>query len=267
MVVSPGRTEPIEKYFETAADLNGRGWTVVAHDWRGQGLSARLLPDPTPGHAIGYRDFLTDYRALLDAFAARLPQPWIGLGHSMGGCLTLLALAEGERRLAAAILSAPMLGLSTGRVPLWAARIMARGQRLAGRGARLAAAAEAEPQSFAANILTHDAERFARNEALLAAAPQLGLGAPTWGWVDFAFDAISRLQRGPAVRRIGVPVTFVLAGEEKLVDNGGARMVAARLPNARLVEIPGAYHELLQETDPVRAAFFAEFDRLAAGLA
>jgi lysophospholipase len=29
------------------------------------------------------------------------------------------------------------------------------------------------------------------------------------------------------------------------------------------VEIPGAYHDLLQETDEVRAAFWREFDALA----
>jgi lysophospholipase len=35
----------------------------------------------------------------------------------MGGCLTMLALATGETRFAAAVLSAPMLGLNTGGKP------------------------------------------------------------------------------------------------------------------------------------------------------
>ena len=43
VVLSGGRTEPIEKYFETIGDFTSRGFVVLAHDWRGQGLSARLI--------------------------------------------------------------------------------------------------------------------------------------------------------------------------------------------------------------------------------
>ncbi|HEX6865860.1 MAG TPA: alpha/beta hydrolase, partial [Caulobacteraceae bacterium] len=112
VVVSPGRTEPIEKYFEVVQELLDRGFAVVAHDRRGQGLSHRPLPDRLKGHAAGFKSYVSDYGRLLDAFEGRLPKPWIALGHSMGGCLTLLALAHGEqRRFKAAILSAPMLGL------------------------------------------------------------------------------------------------------------------------------------------------------------
>src|SRR3989344_9408840 len=116
VVLSGGRTEPIEKYFEVIEDLTGRGFVVLAHDWRGQGLSHRALPDRLKGHAKGYKSFLEDFRRLLNAYEARLPKPWIAVGHSMGGCLTLLAMANGERRFAGACLSAPMLGLQFGKV-------------------------------------------------------------------------------------------------------------------------------------------------------
>jgi lysophospholipase len=35
VVVSPGRSEPIEKYFEVVQDLLDRGFIVLIHDWRG----------------------------------------------------------------------------------------------------------------------------------------------------------------------------------------------------------------------------------------
>ena len=53
IVLSGGRTEPIEKYFEVVEDLTGRGYVVLAHDWRGQGLSHRELQDRLAGHARG----------------------------------------------------------------------------------------------------------------------------------------------------------------------------------------------------------------------
>ena len=101
VILSPGRTEPIEKYFEVVGELLSRGFVVLVHDWRGQGLSVRAFADRMPGHARGWRPFLSDYSRMIAAFEARLPKPWIGVGHSMGGGLTALALAEartGSRR-------------------------------------------------------------------------------------------------------------------------------------------------------------------------
>ncbi len=265
VVVSPGRTEPIEKYFEVVEILAARGFAVLVHDWRGQGLSHRMLADRSLGHATGHGDFLTDYGALIGAFEPRLPKPWIALGHSMGGCLTLLALAKGERRFAGAILSAPMLGLITGATPRPVGRALAAVLTGIGRGgAPIQRGASAVEAAFEANILTHDRARCARNLAQVAACPDLALGGPTWGWLDFAFSAVGALERGAGVTRIGAPLTVVAAGEDKLVDNAGLRRVTARVPNSVFVEIAGAYHEILQETDALQAVFWREFDALAA---
>jgi lysophospholipase len=266
VVVSPGRTEAIEKYYEVAGELAARGFVTLAHDWRGQGLADRLLPDRLLGHATGYQDFLTDYAALLGTFEARLPAPWIALGHSMGGCLTLLALSEGEGRFAGAILSAPMLGVRVGAVPRLAARALASAFTAVGRGGQPVPGPGATSTPFESNIVTHDRARYARTEGLIEACPDLALGLPTWGWLDFAFVATSRLANGPGAARIGIPVTVVAAGDDRLVDNIALKAVTARLPHGRYVEIPGAFHELLQETDEVQAVFWREFDALLAQL-
>jgi len=266
VILSPGRTEPLEKYFETAGRLAERGFTVLVHDWRGQGLSHRALEDRLLGHADGHQDFVIDHHALLDAFGADLPRPWIAVGHSMGGCLTLMALAEGEPRISAALLSAPMLGILTGGVPRPVAWALANVFKAIGRGGSAvfgpAGAGAAAP--FEGNILTHDQNRYARNLALVAAAPDLALGLPTWGWLQFAFAATRRLQTGAGVRRVTIPVAILAAGEDALVDNAALASVAARLPAGRLIEVAGARHELFQETDEIQSVVWAAFDDLAA---
>jgi lysophospholipase len=265
VVLSGGRTEPIEKYFEVAGELSARGFVVLAHDWRGQGLSQRLLPDRLRGHAAGGDDFITDYAALIAAFETRLPKPWLAVGHSMGGCLTALILARGEHRFAGAVLSAPMLALHTAPIPPPATRLLARA--LTAFGGASGSTPGGAPASFQTNILTHDPRRYARNVAQTSAYPDLALGAPTWGWLSFAFDAIAELQKGPGVTRVDVPVTVVAAGADRIIDNAGTRRVTSRFPKGRYVEAPGAYHEVLQETDTIRAVFWREFDALAGAAA
>jgi lysophospholipase len=268
VILSGGRTEPIEKYFEVARELTARGFVVLAHDWRGQGLSARLAADPMKGHARGYRDFLVDYRCLLDAFEDRLPKPWLAVSHSMGGCLTALALAKGERRIEGAVLTAPMFGLHLGGLPPWLAGLLAGGLTRVGLGLGGPGGEHAAPPApFEDNILTHDPARYARNVEQVLQHPELSLGPPTWSWIDFAMSAIADLQRGPDITHVAVPVTVLAAGDDKIADNAGLRLVTSRMPKGRYVEIPGASHEILQETDVLRAPFWTAFDALAGGAA
>lgn len=266
VVVSPGRTEPIEKYFEAARRLTSRGFVVLVHDWRGQGLSQRPLPDPMLGHAQGYAPYLRDFRILLDRFEDRLPRPWIALAHSMGGCLNLLALAKGERRFDAAILSAPMLGILTGSIPRPIARLVAWSLTRLGLGAGPISRPSAAPAAFEDNALTHDRARYERNEGVVAEHPELGLGSPTWAWLDFAFGAIAILAKGPELPRLTTPVTIVGAAEDKIVDTRAAEAVARRLPRGRYLEVAGADHELMQETDAIQEVFWRAFDEVADGL-
>jgi lysophospholipase len=264
VVLSPGRTEPIEKYFEVVGELQARGFWVLAHDWRGQGLSHRMLPDRLKGHAVDRGDFLGDFRRLLDWAEPELPKPWISLGHSMGGALVPMALAAGERRLSGAFLSAPMMGLAAARrLPLPAARLIAGGMVRAGRAeAYVYEGHDAMLGPFDSNILTHDQGRYERYRAQLRACPDLALGGVTWGWLAFAMECAAELARPAAARAADLPLTVVCAGEEHLVLNAPARRYAERARQGRYVEIAGAYHEVLMETDARRALVWREFDAL-----
>ncbi len=265
VVLSPGRTEPIEKYFEVIGDLTGRGFVVLAHDWRGQGLSGRLLPDPMRGHAEGFEGYLDDHRMLLDAYQAQLPKPWISLGHSMGGCLELLVLAKGEKRFDAAFLSAPMLAISTRPWPAWLAMRIVQLSEWLGRGADYALPTyDPTGDRFGFDRLTHDRARYERFKAQLRACPDLAIGALTWGWLDFALKAGAAIAAPGVLEAVDIPVAIVAAAHDHLVLNSADREAARRLPRGSYCELDGAFHEILMEADPVRDQVFAAFDQLAA---
>lgn len=265
VVLSSGRTEAMEKYAEVIEDLTARGFVVLIHDWRGQGLSHRDLPDRLRGHAEGWEAFLADYDLLLKTYEAELPKPWLAVGHSMGGCLTLLALAHGQaERFAGAVLSAPMLGLRVGRYPKMVRALISL-NRLTGRGGGYVLNDPGKPfdDTFEDNVLTHDRARFVRGRAVIAANRDLALGGPTWSWLAFALKAADFFARPGALDGVRIPVVICSAEQEKLVDNAAQKDVAERLPDGRFVTVKGALHEILMETDERRAVFWAEFDALA----
>jgi lysophospholipase len=268
VVLSPGRTEPIEKYCEVVAELVGRGLSVLVHDWRGQGLSDRLTGDRLKGHARGFDDFLVDYKILIDQFEAGLPQPRIAMGHSMGGCLTLMAAARGEARFDGMILSAPMFGLRTAGQPYGLVRAITWLATRLGRGEDYLFGVAKDPfvARFETDCLTHDRARYDRTHAQILADRDLALGNITWGWLQSAFEAMQWLADADEVAKVSTPTTVVAAGRDMLVDNARLAMVTARLPHGRYVEIAGAYHEILMETDALRAGFWREFDALVAAI-
>jgi len=269
VILSPGRTEPIEKFFEVICELQARGFAVLTHDWRGQGLSDRALPDSVKGHAKGWRPFLSDFARVLADVGRRAPRPWIAMGNSMGGALTLLALAEGEDRFAAAIVTAPMVAILTPGTPPPLVRLLSVLHEAVGLGGRHTWGKQRSifRSPFEGNILTHDATRWYRFQALLESAPALILGDPTWGWVAAATAAMARLSRPGAVERIAIPVCVLTAGEDHICDSSAAAKLAARMPKGRHVDAPGAYHEILQETDARRQLFWHAFDALAGEVA
>ena len=264
VVLSTGRTEPIEKYGEVVASLLQRGFAVLTHDWAGQGLSERFLVDPLRGDIDGgYRAFLSDFGDIVGAYADDLPRPWIAVAHSMGGALTALALTELDLSFDGAVLCAPMMEFAAGRIPMWATRRVVAGAMRLGIGKRLARG-QVDPVEipFEHNVLTHDRARYLRCQVLYRAHPELRLGEPTWRWLDFGIQLRDKLASPGAAERIRCPVTIVAAGDDCVVRNDAIQRFTARIPRGRYVEVPGAFHEILMETDRHRDRFFAEFDRL-----
>ena len=97
-------------------------------------------------------------------------------------------------------------------------------------------------------------------------ARAFALGGPTLGWVVAAADGFDGFEQPGALAHLRIPIIVCSAGEEALVSNEAHEIIASHLPNAKHVTIAGAKHEIMQETDDVRAQFFAYFDELTASL-
>ncbi len=264
-----GRGEFIEKYAtEVVGDLLDRGFAVIALDWRGQGLSDRLLADRDKGHIDSFATYIADLRLFIDQVVGlQAPRPVLALCHSMGGHVLLRHLAEnGTGPLSAALIVSPMTALQREAFLRSVLMLMPEmapvDQRyLFGTGPFLFLARE-----FASNHVTHDERRYRFTEAWFKADPRLSLGGPTIGWARQAARSMSAALAPGYLESIDLPLVLMSATEDQLIDIRSHGPIVARLKQGELVVVPGAKHEIMMETDPLRAQFWQAFDRLAAQL-
>lgn len=262
VLIVPGRTECIEKYGPTAADMVRAGYHAVALDVRGQGLADRLVPDRLMGHVGRFADYQNDMRALLPMLDG-LPKPLLLIGHSMGGAIGLRSAIEGMD-LAALAFSSPMWGVrfSPGLAP-FAAGLAAVATSI-GRGATYAPGTGPQTYLLAApfddNTLTTDAATWAWMRRQIETYPDLALGGPSLGWLHAGLTEIRWLQRQPAP---AVPTLTLLGSNERIVNTDMVRRRMAGWREGRLVILPGAEHEVLMEGPALRgtaiAAILAHF--------
>lgn len=266
VIVAPGRTEFIEKYFEVTRELQARGFAVFCIDWRGQGLSGREVENSVKGHFASFDDPVNDLSTALKLLGDRLPRPHIGLAHSMGGAILLRALQTRRIDLDAAAFSAPMWGIANLSNM---AKSYVRFMVSIGAGGQFAPSVERKwkRENFKRNPVTHDKERHARCQGLISEEPRLALAGPTNGWIAAAAEAIEGFLVPNALANVRIPILVATAEQEQLVDNASHDVVLQQLPNAAHITIAGAKHEILMERDELRGQFWQAFDQLTESVA
>jgi lysophospholipase len=266
--VFQGRTEFIEKYFEVARELHARGFAVASLDWRGQGRSARALADSRKGHVTSFAKYAID----LDTFMREVvlpdcPPPLFALANSMGAVVLIRAAAQGRHWFDRLVLCAPMIRLANFRL-LAVAPVLARTMRIAGFGRAYVPGGGpigSSTMPFPGNPVTSDPVRHARTAAIIEAAPELALGAPTVAWLDSAFRVMAELSHPLFPAKLRQPMLIVGCGQDRLVSTAAIEDFGSRLRVGSHLIVPGAMHEVLMEQDAFRAQFWAAFDAYVPG--
>lgn len=258
-----GRGEFVDKYAsEVIPQLLARGVAVYGMDWRGQGLSARLLDDRQKGHIDRYETYLDDLGAFVAGVLAEAPRPIVALTHSMGGHMLLRYLSEqaATTPIAAGILAAPMTGLR--REPI-IATILTLLPPVAAVDERYfygSAPFRLIGREFVGNKVTHDERRYRFTDAWFEADSRLALGGPTVGWLRQTLRSIKALVEPGYLERVHTPLLLLTAGQDLLIDGKTHVAATARLPRCRHIVYPEARHEIMMETDAIRDRFFADVD-------
>ena len=264
-----GRSETIEKYFETVGDLRTRGFAVATFDWRGQGGSERRLRNAMKGHVDSFEEYDRDLETFMQHVALPdCPGPHFALAHSTGALVCLRATREGKVRFSRLVLVSPLIGLGQTRPSQPNAYRIAAFMTAIGLGEMPVPGSQAltiDKVPFEDNWLTGDPVRYQRSVDRFTKLPQVAIGAPTFGWLYAACRAMNEATEpdfGPSIK---VPTLVVSGALDKLVSMAAAEELAAALRAGGQVVIPGARHEILMERDAIRALFWAAFEAFVPG--
>jgi lysophospholipase len=252
----PGRGDHYEKYLETLAYYAALGWSVTSIDWRGQGMSGRFLANQYVGYIDDFSTWIADLKFFYAQWKAEKTGPHVVIAHSMGGHLAMRALVEKAIDPDAVIMSAPMLGIQSGGLPMAINHAFAKMMVAIGRGKLPAWKVSEKPMSsfqMRAKILTHDRERYADELAWWDIRPQVKLGPPCWHWIERAMASVQMMDEPGRLEAVQTPILLLATTADQLVSTNRIIKDSKRLPNAELLLFgKEAAHELLREVDPVR---------------
>lgn len=265
IILLGGRTEFMEKYLETIGELIQRGFDVYSFDWRGQGMSDRILSNKQKGFVKSYDNYILDLKLFIETVVK--PDgvsPFIILAHSMGGHIALRFLHEYSNWIDKAVLVSPMVDIETSPLPGWVGRMITSVAMRSGlKHAYAIGGGDYNPSKvvFNGNKRTSDQRRFHIEKHAFANNPGLTLGHVTYNWLRATFKSIDILTNAGYAEKISCPILMVIAGEDKIVSVKAIKSLCCRIPNCMDVTISGARHEILLEIDSIREQFWKGFDR------
>ncbi|MEA2640453.1 MAG: hypothetical protein QOF51_1847 [Chloroflexota bacterium] len=224
------------RYEWLASRLNAEGWTVIAPDHRGHGRSAGRR-----GYVERWRQYVDDFHTVIQAVAdPALPRAV--LGQSMGGLIAIgYALAYGDT-LCALVLTSPLLQLARPLSPLRAATAIVLSRLLPWFST---------PSGLDPNALSRDP---AVGTAYVADPLVHDRVTPRW-----FTEAQAEMRRvGEHASELQPPVLLFVGDADRITGPAEDRAFFDRLSvdHRTIREWPGAYHELLNETN--REAVLAE---------
>jgi pimeloyl-ACP methyl ester carboxylesterase len=228
-----------------------RRYRCVLFDQRGHGASAPAGPDGYTVEALA-----GDLRAVLDAAVG--DERAILIGHSMGG-MGILALAEEHPeefggRIAGVVLadtgSGMLLKEALGELAVRATAAARRAVASLGRRPRVGAAARRFALGRGRDLayLATRATNFGPQAppSVVDHVTRVASSTPAEVWPPTLISLLD-LDLAAALARITVPTLVVVGEHDRITPPGGARALAAELPNGRLAIIPGAGHVAMME--------------------
>lgn len=261
IVVVNGRSESWIKYGELFHDLYAQGYSVASYDQRGQGLSPRLFPgNPQIGEIDNFAEYARDLGAFVDylkVVRGRRDEKVFLLAHSMGAAVAVDYLLSHPSAFRAIAFTSPMFRINTAPYPEPVAALMLHLLHGIGLGSAYAPGEhDRDPkETFESNRITSSQTRWEAIRQLWESHRDTVVAGASCDWVLQSIQATRRIR--DTVASLKSKILILQSGKDQLVINEQPPSGA----NFSFLLFPGAQHEILMESDPIRQKALSEILR------
>ncbi len=266
ILLQQGHNEFIEKYYETIKELLDRNFNVVSFDWRGQGLSDKMITDKRKQFIEDFCIHDSDLQFIINEIIDKnFSKPLIGIGHSMGGCILLSSLKNNEENFHKVILSAPMLGFKNEKFLMPFIDIInffsSKENFMLGSKPNMG-----KETPFSKNDLTTDEERYLRTQKLVRKNKNIRLWGITNAWAKAVKKRLQLIREKDWAEKIETEVLFINSLNDRVVSPYRNIAMSKRIKNSKIINFHSCEHEILMEKDKHRKRFWFYFDKFIKGL-
>lgn len=258
IVLVAGYTESYLKYQELIYDLWNAGYGVYIMDHRGMGLSGRLLKNRQIVHVEKFQYYVDDLRKFIDDVVSKDPMAnkLYAIGHSLGGLVTAQLMALRPQLFNAAVLSAPMFDMDTGKYPRPVAVALANALVAAGQGTKYAPGFSdfnLDEYKLESSPVTQSEVRFDLFKDLLKKIPEIRMGGPDSAWVKIVLHETTSSRIEALGGKVRAPVLMLQPTVDSYVKPRGQNLFCGAAWDCKKLVIAGGKHETFREKDAYRA--------------
>lgn len=252
IVISHGYCEFTTKYAETMYYFYQMGYSVFAIDHRGHGLSDRQVEDLSKVHIDDFEDYVLDFNEFIEkvVIPSSVTERLILFAHSMGGGIGALYIEQFPNVFERAVLSSPMIQLSTGDTSKIVVKLLALISHLSLFKKRFLPGYHDYDHSF----------KYPRCSALSKARytyqyqerereTHYRTNGATYAWSREAVNVSKKILKNASL--IQIPVIIMQASKDALVLPDAQNEFAAKVPTCTLKRFQGSKHEIFNATDDI----------------
>lgn len=264
VVISHGFTETAHKYAEVIYYFLIHGYEVYILEHTGHGNSYRMSEDLCKVHVDTYNRFVHDLLKVISFARHEHPElPLTLYGHSMGGGIAGVAAGRKPEWFDRVILSSPMVQPQTGNVPWIITKLLSAAACVVGKGENyvMGHGPYKGLEDFATSASMSEA-RFNYYQAYRVKEPKAQMSGASYGWLKAAVHIHEELIQ-KTYKKVKMPLLLVQAESDQSVRNDAQDHFMELLKNepgnqARMVQIPGAKHEIFNAKDETLDIYWKE---------
>ena len=262
IVICHGFCESLDKYHEIIYYFLKNDYNVFGIEHRGHGRSGILgIEDKTQVNVKCFNHYVCDFKNFMDEIVMpnSKEKEMFLYCHSMGGGIGAKFLEDYDNYFDAAVLSSPMLGVYTAKVPNFVVKFFVNLLVILGRGGNYVDGIHGyAPEYNLDKWATTSVNRYKYYDNIVSSMEEFQKGGPSYNWVNESMNATKEIIKKKNASKIKIPILLCQAGKDTYVREEAGNKFAKNVPNCRLKKYKESKHELYREKDYIQRHYLED---------